>query len=496
MPVVRNRISIVSAGGPRQFTELRDRLLVKATSQNAQSSVTAELRELGYNTRALSNAPVIVAEPESRFDTVLDRFKSRINSTSHIDNAIDELREKDLDGSRVVDAGVHTIAASQDILNKVSSLADVAKARFVYTSADYGPENLSVSPSQMDTVSPDNVENTSKSLSHLHRKLGVTDAWDTTRGENAIVAIFDTGYAEGIIDSSRVIGTFSGGDVDSVYASAEGHGTMCAGAAAANTDGGVPMNGAAPDADVILVRITDANGQIRSDYIAQAWDWLTSQNYRKPVVANHSYGTPLCNGRPRVKYCEDPSADMLRVANSDSSITSLYAAGNEAMTCGHRPSGVTSGITGQNSLAEVITVGALRFDGREAQRYSSHGRGDCAPIADPKPNCSCAIPMKSYYGDADGWTVKDMSMGLGGSSGGTSHATPSMTGMVALLQSHAMDARGEPMQTEEIKQIIEANSTVPHRNQINMFGYVLGEEGWDSRFGHGQLDIQEALTDV
>ena len=496
MPVVRNRISIVRAGGPRQFTELRDRLLIRSKGEDEQNRLTARLDKLGYQTRVLDNAPILVAEPQDRFDTVLDKFRERIDKTPHVSDALDELRQGDLDGSRVIDAGEYTLKASQNVLDRVSDFAEVSKARFVFTSADYGPENLSLSPDEMDTVPTDNAAGTSNSLRHLHENLGVTDAWDKTRGENAIVAIFDTGFAEGIVSESRIVDKYHGPDADSVYAPAEGHGTMCAGAAAANKDEDPPMNGAAPDADVILVRITDSSGQIRSDYIAQAWDWLAGKEYDKPVVASHSYGTPLCNGRPRVKYCEDPSADMLRVANSDSNITSLYAAGNEAMTCGHRPSGVTNGITGQNSLAEVITVGALRFDGREAQRYSSHGRGDCAPIADPKPNCSCAIPMKTYYGRKEGWGIKDMSMGFGGSSGGTSHATPTTAGMMALVQSRAVDLHGEPLQTEELKRIIEDNSKVPHRNQINMFGMVLGESGWDSRFGHGQLDINAALDSV
>lgn len=87
-------------------------------------------------------------------------------------------------------------------------------------------------------------------------------------------------------------------------------------------------------------------------------------------------------------------------------------------------------------------------------------------------------------------------MGFGGSSGGTSHATPTTAGMMALVQSRAVDLHGEPLQTEELKRIIEDNSKVPHRNQINMFGMVLGESGWDSRFGHGQLDINAALDSV
>lgn len=493
MVVLRNKLTAARSGGPRQFSELRERIMLSVGSRDDIDDLKSELDRYDLRGRTLKNAPVLVAEPRNRVADVLERVRQLDTDDVKVRQAIDEVSDE---SEGVVDATSSVLEATSRLISNIRVLPMVTAADFVYTHADYGPENLRVSPSDMETLSPEALQQETATMDELNDKLGLRDAWTQTQGENAVVAIFDTAFTEGMFDSGRIVNTFSGSDVESVYRSEEGHGTMTAGAAAASTDDGLPFNGSAPGADVILVRITDSEGQIRDDIISQAWDWLMDLNLDRPIVANHSYGTPLCTGRPRARFCQGAAVDVVKIANSDSDITSVYAAGNEANTCGHRPSGITNAVTGVNSIAEVVTVGALRFDQRDAQSYSSHGRGDCAPIADPKPNVTCTLPNKTYYGVEQGWEVKDMSSGIGGSSGGTSHAAPTVAGMIALIQSKAVDVRGEPLQTEEVKQIIHESSEPPRPTQINMFGGFVGQEGYDARFGHGQLDINQALNEV
>lgn len=493
MPVLRNRLSKSRSGGPRQFAELRDRIMVRASSFDDVGEVRNRLFDFGFESVELDNAPIILGEPESDSTDIIRRI-SELEDSVKLRQAVDEVSEGDVDD--VVDISSVTIRATEKIKRRILSVPGVSNFSFVKSYTDFGPENLRLAPEEMVTVAQDAVGSEKGTMDQLNKKYGLEDAWEMERGDQSIVAVFDTGFAEGIIDKSRIIDTHYHSSVDNVYAPAEGHGTMTAGAAAANKNDGVPFNGTAPDSDVILVRITDSEGQIRSDIISNAWDRLMSMNADKPIVANHSYGTPICSGRPKNSHCNTPEQDLVRRANSGSDITSLYAAGNEAMYCGHRPSGITNGITGTNSLAEVITVGALLFNGREAQKYSSHGRGDCAPIADPKPNVSFALPNKTYYGVEDGWKVKDMSTGLFGSSGGTSHACPSTAGVVALMQSRAMKERGEALQTEELKQILHDTSEVPHASPVNKFGLLFSESGYDARFGHGQVKPVKALEEI
>lgn len=507
MPVVRNRLSSVVSGGPRQFTELRNEFIARVEPDSSLPAIEDELSRFGMDVKRLRNAPVIKISARNNLDRAIEELMFEEGEETELNQALEEVRG----AGSIIDASQATIGATRRIMRRLSDIEGIVDINFITTNADFGPENLRLSPTEMDTLEPEEAEEQGSTLQDVVEALGAPDVWEVTRGENAIVAIFDTGYAEDLVDSSRVIRTFHGDDVDSVYAPEEGHGTMCLGASAANSDEGVPFDGMAPEADVILVRTTDSEGQINNSIIADAWDWITSADFNRPIVANHSYGIPLCSGRPKQRFCNGPLIDVIDAANEDPMLTSVYAAGNEAMRCGHRLSGITSGITGTNSLGSVITVGALLTDGRDAQRYSSHGRGDCAPISDPKPNVSSRIPVNTYYGAEGGWEIKDMSTGVIGSAGGTSHAAPLVTGMLALVQSAAMMGelpeqasevaeeatdlvgRGEPMETEEIKQLMEDVSEPPRTTQVNAFSLVAGQKGYDARFGFGQFRPDRAI---
>lgn len=488
MVILRNQLASVRAGGPRQFAEIRNIIMVSA-EPGEERSAESQLDSIGLESKRLRNAPVLIAEPRDTIEGVLELAADEISSARE---AIDEIQQAREEGDGIIETTTSTIRATQGLVEFINSLDVVRAAGFSNTLADFGPENLRISPVEMPNVLLSESEGREDTLEDVLQNLNIEEAWEVTRGEGATVAIFDTGYAENLIDSSRVLSTFHGDMVNSAFAPAEGHGTMCAGAAAANADEGVPFSGVAPEADVLLVRITDDEGQIRSDLIAEGWDWLVNRAGDQPIVSNHSYGTPLCSVIRKPQFCNDAVSEVIRTANSTTDITSTYAAGNEAMYCGHRPSGLTNGITAHNSLEDVVTVGALLTDGREAQRYSSHGRGDCAPRADPKPNVSMRIPRFTYYGVEDGWEIKDMSTGVFGSGGGTSHASPMMCGALALLQS----AAPEPMSTEQIKQVLVEHSSSPHANQINQFGFFTGPRGWDARFGYGELDIVSAVQSV
>lgn len=495
MPIVRNRFSNLRAGGPRQFTELRDRVILTARNADERAEVVRELTKTGFATVEFDTANVVIAEPENKIEDVLNRFSNIREETDTIQKAIDDIREAREQEDTFLESTQATLEATRELLNQIQQTTGVSTSDFIFTYADFGPENLRLSPDEMVGIPLEETQDKEDTLGDVNENQNLPEAWQMTRGEGVVVAIFDTGYARDLISQDRIIETFHHRSVDSVFAPAEGHGTMTAGAAAANKNNDVPFNGAAPESDVILVRITDNEGQIRGDLITRAWDWLRNLDLDQPIVTNHSYGTPICSGRPRTRFCNDPLANVIEVVNRREDITSIYAAGNEATTCGHRPSGLTNAITGHNSLESVITVGALLSSGREAQRYSSHGRGDCAPVSDPKPNFTNRIPKFTYYGVQGGWEIKDMSTGPFGSSGGTSHAAPHSAGKIALLQSRALDVRGEPLSTEEIKQIVQDTANRPHITHINALG-IASPKGYDARFGHGEFNIIEALNRV
>jgi len=495
MPVLRNKLSSTLAGGPRQFAELRNKVIIR-TDEAEREEVRGELAALGLEFDELDNAPVFIGQPINRLDQFLDRI-TEVNPGKTVEKGIEQVGQAIDNDAEVIDITDSAVEATDQILRALNEIGGVDFAEFVRSEADFGPANLRIDVQSRRNMDGTEAKDSPGNIEDLYERLGIYDAWDEhgTRGENAIYAVFDTGYAEDLISSDRIVGTFHDDSVDSVFESAEGHGTMCAGCAVANSDENPPIDGVAPDADVVLVRTTGADGQIKTDTIANAWDWLVNQEFDKPVVANHSYGTPICSGRPRQDFCGSSINEVVRLATSDSDITAVYAAGNEAMRCGHRPGGFTNAITGTNSINSVIAVGAMLTNGRGPQRYSSHGRGDCAPISDPKPNVAMPIPMVTYYGGKDGFKLKDLSTGISGSGGGTSHASPTTAGVITLMQSKAA-SNGGALQTEEIKDILHDTSSPPRTNHINNFGLLFSEEGYDARYGHGQVKVSEALSRV
>lgn len=494
---IRNKLSSLRAGGPRQFTEIRDKLILKTNTIEERAAAAEKLNRLNLRTVQLSSAPVIVAEPEGRLEKVFSRVADFRQEVGDIPEAIRQIQEAREEGENVIDAAGSTLKATDALLEELSDIQEVVKTDFVVTNADFGPENLRVSPAEMDILPLDEADETPATLDKVTNKLNLPEAWEQTKGENTVIVIFDTAFSRDLISEDRVIHRFHDSTVNTVFKSDEGHGTMTSGAAAASKSmDGVPFNGAAPEANVALYRVTDDEGQMRSDIVAEAWDDLISRDFDgMPVIVNHSYGIPICSGRPKTEFCNDTLADLINIAAEDPKMTAVYAAGNEANTCGHRPSGLTNAITGHNSLSAVIAVGALLTSGQGIQSYTSHGRGDCAPLSAPKPEISLRIPQKTYYGAEDGWELKDMSYGLFGSSAGTSHAAPLLTGMIALMQSKSMEENGEALETEQIKDLLQANAKRPRISHISLLNFA-SPEGYDARVGFGEPQISEVLNSI
>ena len=493
--IIRNKLSGTLAGGPRQYTQIRNKIIVSTKDVANNAEVLSEIRDVGFAVSETAESGVAVLKAEEDIATVVSNAADRID-VPELPNSMP--KEFNQNGA-VKYATDRIVEATSNLLLFVKNIPGVRRAFFAETLVDYGPENLRISPvSREDVFGEDDDLSTMK---ELNDRLGITELHKTYRGEGTTVAIFDTGFAEGLIDESRIVNTYHDDSVDSVYASKEGHGTMTAGGACASSDvEGVPYDAPAPESDVILVRITNEAGQIDSSVITEAWSWLANLDIEGPVIANHSYGTPLCSGRPRTQFCDGPEQKLVSRILTDSSITAVYAAGNEAMRCGHRPSGLTNGITGTNSLPSVITVGALLTSGKEAQRYSSHGRGDCSPVSDPKPNVSAPIPESVYYGVEDGFKLKDMSTGLIGSSGGTSHAAPYTAGVIALLQSVAINGdssnEDDMIPSGRIKQMLQDTAETPHTNAANITGLLISEKGYGARFGYGEIRPEEMVGKV
>jgi len=529
---IRDNLARTFSGGP-EFRIRPEKLLIEVDNGNPVSELVdktpeeikqafdgklipeddvfglrTKLEDIGFNVKQLDNIGMLVAELDS-----IDDIVGNITQTSGMFSreAIQTLREarekavrsserttvglgifsgmefgEDLSVSR--EAKIRRSFTSLDMHNPLTDaledLDGVLNVEMTFTKNTFGPRNLNVDilsrPSVNDLLNEDKDTSGLTTLADSNEKLNMPEAWEYNRGEGAVVAIFDTSFSSKFLESDRVLDTFSGEDVDSVYSSPEeGHGTMTAYAAAGDKGtSGLEYDGMAPESDLLLIRTTDSSGALT--YTEEGWDWLVGKirELDRPVISNHSYGVPLCSA-VGMNSCESSTADLVRSMNKRDDHQAFYAAGNEATYCGHRLSGITNGISGINSDPTCITVAALRFDLLDAQTYSSHGFGTCSSRdEDPKPDVGCLLPSLIPYGSE----VKDMSSGQGGSSGGTSLASPMTCGLAALIASETGTAK-----TDELQDILESTANQVRTTQVNAV------TGYDARFGRGQIDPVAAL---
>ncbi len=517
---VRDSVARRLTGGP-SFRVVPDHMLVdlefsgrlrqrgdSAIESDVVNSVESKLRDIGFKVDRLEQFGVLKIRA-NRITDVVERIQVLGDQFSHLaTEKVTELRQRadNLDTATVVNRAnaltqdysisidsdeesclrrcLADISLRNELTDIVSSLEGVSDAEMLYTRTTMGPRSLRVEPEQLTSLLDDVLGGSTPD--HLYDMgdiidlLDVETVWEETRGEGVTIAIFDTAFCEAQFDSDRIVDTFRGDSVNDVFTdgNSEGHGSMSALAAAGNKEGGSPFDGIAPESDLILVRLTDDDGAL--SHTPEAMDWFAQKldEIDGPVISNHSYGVPLCNGRA-MDLCDSTSTKLVReLAQVDNHIP-VYAAGNEGNYCGHRLSGVTNGITGENSIPEVLSIGALRSDGSEAQTYSSHGFGACnGRDENPKPDVSAPIPQVLAYG----CDVRDMSSRGGGSNGGTSTAAPITAGVCALLASYIGEA-----DKDMIEEAIEETAKLPRKTQVNLLS------GFDARFGNGMVRPKEAL---
>ena len=108
-------------------------------------------------------------------------------------------------------------------------------------------------------------------------QMGLEAAWETSTGDGVVIAILDSGVD---LDHPDLEDQLLRGkdfiDGDNRPDDENGHGTHVAGIAAAATNNGVGIAGAAPDAKILPVRVLDADGLGDPVVIAEAVTWAVN----------------------------------------------------------------------------------------------------------------------------------------------------------------------------------------------------------------------------
>jgi len=317
-------------------------------------------------------------------------------------------------------------------------------------------------------------------------------------------------------DPSCVIAGFGSRETDGTFDPDDGHqhGTACMGMAAAtgvdSSGSQTDFYGSAPDSDLIDVRIgTDAGAGPFENYLLSqefyesamnglqwiidnkdtAWEGADEENYGIDIISL-SWGITSHEGGG--SDGEDMHSRLLNEAMEAGVVVSV-AAGNDG------PS--NDGLSGMGSSSLSITVGAtddkntVDRDDDTVAGYSSRGprrdNGDGNPLNELKPEVSAPgtniVQAEGCVssGSCNNFIGGDASdNGYTGRGSGTSYATPSVSGILAMM----IEANPD-LSTAEMKEILKLTAErrgEPSAPDVDPF--------WNRDFGWGMVDAYEAVS--
>ncbi len=271
-------------------------------------------------------------------------------------------------------------------------------------------------------------------------QINAPGAWDTTLGEASVkVGVIDTGIDQDHPDLQGVIaGQRDFSNNDAVANDACGHGTHVAGTIAANTDNARGVAGTAQVSlligkaltNTLLVQCTGSTSDI-----ADAITWATDEG---ADIISMSIGTSSSSStmRSAVAYAWDQGVLLVAAAGND----------GPCSDCISYPA----------AYPEVMAVTCTE-EGETQCRFSSDG-----------PESEIAAPGDDVLSTYNDGGYRELS--------GTSMSAPHVSGVAAL--------------------VLSVNASLTHqelRELLTRTAQDLGEEGWDERFGHGELDAAAAV---
>jgi serine protease AprX len=312
-------------------------------------------------------------------------------------------------------------------------------------------EEVSVAPVELtrpeemkEALADHPASSTSPELDVTVKTLGMDKIWEQGfKGQGVTIAVIDTGIAPHPDYNNRVTGFKDWVAGKTEHYDDQGHGTHVAGCAQGDgTMSAGKFMGAAPEANLVGIKVLDKRGSGRLSDIIKGVDWAVDHKDELSIdIINMSLGGPTFTN-----YANDPVAQSVGKA-VDAGIIAMVAGGNS----GPKPS--TIGTPGNHPKA--FTVGALNDRGTVSREddqvafFSS--RGPTAHDGLTKPDIlspGVAITAANALGSAlDAAPVPHLGQSYITISG-TSMATPVMAGVVASILSANPDL--SPAQVKEI----------------------------------------------
>lgn len=193
------------------------------------------------------------------------------------------------------------------------------------------------------------------------QKIQAPQAWDVTRSSSSVrIAIVDTGVQANHPDlNGKVINGWDFVYDDSVPNDANGHGTHCAGIAAATTNNGIGIAGMAPNASILAVRVLDASGSGTLDDVANGIIYA-ADNGAKVISLSLGGSSGTATLKNAVDYAWSKGAVVVAAAgNSNTSAPSYPAYYSNAIAVASTTSSDTkSSFSNYGSWVDVAAPGS------------------------------------------------------------------------------------------------------------------------------------------
>jgi len=277
-------------------------------------------------------------------------------------------------------------------------------------------------------------------------------------GTGVAIAIVDTGIdyrhpmlGGGGFPNDKVIGGYdvAEDDEDPIPAGDDAHGTCCAGIAAGDLYNiGDYIGGVAFNAKLYALKATlDDSNEFAADAVLAAWDWCLTHRDDDPanpiLVISNSLGGGVYDNAQDAELAFPAMATMAENL-TNAGVTILAGSGNDGFA------GV--GIAFPAALSKVISVGAV-YDGT-----------DDPAVADQVTEYSNTAWILDILAPADPIYTTDMVAADGYDAGdyfptfnGTSAACPFAAGVVAGLQSAAMEEMDITLTPAQVKTVLIAS---------------------------------------
>ena len=279
-------------------------------------------------------------------------------------------------------------------------------------------------------------------------KVTSTDlAWDVQEGDiKTVVAIVDSGIDMGHPDlKNKLVDTSNVLDNDKNARDDHGHGTHCAGIAAAISNNNEGIAGVAPGVGLMAVKVLDARGRGSDATIAQGVVYAADNGAKVISMSLGLYKRSKVL-EDALQYAQDK--DVLLVASAGNN-----NAENDPVSKPHLPS----------THPGVVEVAATD-DRDQKARFSNWGK--TVSVAAPGVQILSTLPTYSVG--------RDRNYGL---MSGTSMAAPFVAGLAGLVRSQYPN-----LTQAQVKAKIEAASD------------DLGNKGFDLQFGHGRVNSLKAVN--